>query len=288
MTKKLNFLLLLTMSMATVAFNSCSKDVPIAVTNINLDKQTLTLAIGDEYTLTATVTPEDATNKIVVWISSDENKAAVLDGKVIAKVEGEVTIMAKADNQTAVCIITVYDSFHDEGIIINGVKWATRNVSAPGTFAATPQDAGMFYQWNRRTAWPATGDVTGWDSNIPAGDVWEKANDPSPAGWRVPTLAEIQTLFNTNKVKMEWIDDIKGTKFTDKTSDNSLFLPAAGSRAYNDGTLYIVGTYGMFGRYWSNTQHGSGGAYSLAFVSIGAEWGSNGRIWGFSVRAVAE
>jgi len=39
---------------------------------------------------------------------------------------------------------------YDEGVVINGVKWATRNVAAPGTFAANPQDAGMFYQWNRK------------------------------------------------------------------------------------------------------------------------------------------
>jgi hypothetical protein len=37
----------------------------------------------------------------------------------------------------------------DLGVVINGVKWATRNVDAPGTFAESPQAAGMFYQWNR-------------------------------------------------------------------------------------------------------------------------------------------
>ena len=36
----------------------------------------------------------------------------------------------------------------DLGVVINGVKWATRNVAAPGKFATSPEDAGMFYQWN--------------------------------------------------------------------------------------------------------------------------------------------
>jgi len=40
------------------------------------------------------------------------------------------------------------DPYTDAGVIINGIKWATRNVDMPGTFAANPEDAGMFYQWD--------------------------------------------------------------------------------------------------------------------------------------------
>ena len=29
----------------------------------------------------------------------------------------------------------------DKGVVINGVKWATRNVATPGTFAANPEVA---------------------------------------------------------------------------------------------------------------------------------------------------
>jgi len=38
----------------------------------------------------------------------------------------------------------------ETGVVINGVKWATRNVDKPGTFVANPEDFGMLYQWNRR------------------------------------------------------------------------------------------------------------------------------------------
>ena len=76
----------------------------------------------------------------------------------------------------------------DEGVVINGVKWATRNIAAPGTFAATTEDAGMFYKWNNKKAWATIGDeVTDWDNSIYDGDAWVKSNDPSPAGWHVPT-----------------------------------------------------------------------------------------------------
>ena len=58
-------------------------------------------------------------------------------------------------------------SYQDEGVVINGVKWATRNVDKPGTFAANPENAGMLFQWNRRVGWSANdpmvnsnGDVT--------------------------------------------------------------------------------------------------------------------------------
>jgi len=181
----------------------------------------------------------------------------------------------------------VNSSTSDPGVVINGVKWATRNVDYPGTFAARPEDSGMFYQWNRKKAWPATGDeVIGWDSSILTGDTWEKTNDPSPAGWRVPTLDEIEKLLDTDKVSNEWTtqNGVNGRKFTDKTTGNSLFLPAEGYRSNDDGTLYGIGTSGG---YWGSAQSDSGGAYVLDFDSDDADWLSYYR-FGRSIRAVAE
>ena len=34
----------------------------------------------------------------------------------------------------------------DEGVVINGVKWATRNVDEFRTFAENPESVGKFYQ----------------------------------------------------------------------------------------------------------------------------------------------
>jgi len=52
-------------------------------------------------------------------------------------------------------------------------------------------------------------------------------------------LDEIKTLLDTTKVSNEWITEngINGRKFTDKVTGNSLFLPAAGCRAYGNGTI---------------------------------------------------
>jgi len=262
----------------------------IDVTAISLDKPSLTLVIGKDYTLTATVLPEDATDPTVAWTSSDNAIAAVADGNVTALSKGTAAIIARAGDQTAACVVTVTD-LPVSGVVINGVKWAICNVGKPGTFTARPEDAGMFYQWNRKVAWPATGDkVTGWVSSYPAGDTWAKSNDPSPAGWRVPTREELRKLLDVNKVSHEWttVNGIKGKKFIDKTTGNSIFLPAAGYRNYNDGLLTLAGWNGY---YWSNMKYGSDRAYALFAPGITVE---NTHVFdylsshGFNMRPVAD
>ncbi len=188
------------------------------------------------------------------------------------------------DDKDAVSITT------DQGVVINGVKWATRNVAAPGTFTSNPKDPGMFYQWNKKAAWPAAGkNVTGWNTTITESDVWEKANDPSPSGWRIPTLDEVEKLFDSDKVSSKWTtkNGVKGKKFTDKITGNSIFLPAAGCRSYEDGTLLGDGRSGYC---WSNWVHelDKTRAYSLYFYNDGAGSGSYSHINAFQVRPVAE
>ena len=183
----------------------------------------------------------------------------------------------------------------DKGVVINGITWATRNVDAPGTFAETPESAGMFYQWNRKIGWSATEPMinsngkTKWNSAIPKGSEWGKNNDPTPKGWRIPTEKERQSLFDTKQVSNEWTtqNGVTGRKFTDKSTGNSIFLPAAGYRLSGDGTLFSAGTYGG---YWSSTAYGRAmdAAYYLLFTSRHTGSGGEYRGSGLSVRAVAE
>ncbi|GHV35871.1 hypothetical protein FACS1894178_6350 [Bacteroidia bacterium] len=275
--------------LATAIFSACRK--PVEVTGVSLNKTTLSLVVGTSGQLTATVAPSDAADKSVTWTSSNTAVATVADGTVTAVAVGEATItVTTADGgKTANCnvTITIDPSTIDEGVVINGVKWATHNVDAVGTFASAPEGTGMFYQWNRKVAWAATGDVTGWDTSNPEGETWEKANDPSPAGWRVPTYDELRTLLDAEKVSSEWtiLNGVNGRKFTDIATGNSLFLPAAGHRLYSGGTLLSAGTSGY---YWSSTQDDSDYAYRLYFSSGYANTGFNGRSYGFCVRSVAE
>ena len=178
----------------------------------------------------------------------------------------------------------------DVGVVINGVKWATRNVDAFGTFAATPESAGMLYQWNRKKAWSATDEtVADWDTTYPSGWAWEKVNDPSPKGWRVPTAEEQRSLLDTDKVTSEWTtqNGVTGRKFTDKTSGKSIFLPAAGYRGGSDGTLLNAGADGG---YWDSVAYefNETGAYYLDFNSDDTNVYYANRRDGQPVRCVAE
>ena len=85
-----------------------SADIP--VTGITLSKETVSLSnIGDQVTITATVKPDNATNKGITWSSDDETVATVANGVVIAKGVGIAQITAtSADNKvTASCTVTV-------------------------------------------------------------------------------------------------------------------------------------------------------------------------------------
>ena len=80
----------------------------IEVTSVSLNKTSLTLEIGESEILTATVLPNNATDKSVTWTSSDQSVAIVANGKVTAVGSGIATITATVSNgKTAICRITV-------------------------------------------------------------------------------------------------------------------------------------------------------------------------------------
>lgn len=79
----------------------------VPVESIKLDKESLNLVEGAKATLTATVTPDNATDKTVTWTSSDEAIATVVNGEVTAVKEGTATITAKAGDKEATCKVTV-------------------------------------------------------------------------------------------------------------------------------------------------------------------------------------
>lgn len=77
---------------------------------MTLNKITATLAVGATETLSATVAPDDATDKSVKYSSSDETIATVtpVQGKVTGVKAGTATITVTTTNgKTATCEITV-------------------------------------------------------------------------------------------------------------------------------------------------------------------------------------
>ena len=83
----------------TVAPVTVTTSVPVvAVTSVTVSSKTLNLEVGQTRTLTATVTPDNATDKTVTWTSSNDKVATVVDGTVAAVGEGTATITATAAN----------------------------------------------------------------------------------------------------------------------------------------------------------------------------------------------
>ena len=80
---------------------------PTEVTSIKLNQTSATLYAGETVQLTATVSPENATNKTVTWSSSNTSIATVTNGKVTAVAVGSATITAQCGNVKAECTITV-------------------------------------------------------------------------------------------------------------------------------------------------------------------------------------
>jgi len=268
---------------------TCKKD--IQVTEVTLNTPSLTLAVGEMETLIATVFPHDATNKTVSWTSSNTDVAMITNGIVTAKGIGSstITVTTEEGNYTATCtvMVTVHST---EWVEISGVKWAKWNVDMPGTFAAKPEDAGMFYQWNRNVGWSSTdpiinsnGGIT-WDQTAAEGTTWERENDPCPTGWRVPTISELESLVDAGN---QWtmINDVNGRIFG--SDDHTLFLPAAGHRCINlVGGLHYVDTIGY---YWSSSIDVASYPYNLNFRDISATvLSGSGRSAGFSIRCVVE
>ena len=82
------------------------------VESVSLDKTSYEMTEGEEFTLTATIKPDNATNTNVTWSSSNTSVTTVSNGKVTAKKAGTTTITVKTEDggKTATCTVYVYNS----------------------------------------------------------------------------------------------------------------------------------------------------------------------------------
>ena len=161
----------------------------------------------------------------------------------------------------------------DKGIVINGIRWATRNVDAPGTFAESPESPGMFFQWNRRRGWNTVGEE---DWEVIRGRRWEAQNDPCPTGWRVPTSNELCSL---RDVDSKWIilNGINGRFFG--TYPHQIFLPTS---------RHTVSFGGWLGHYWSSSRAGAVRAINMTFCNHTVRCSQGFRPAVFTIRCVAK
>jgi uncharacterized protein YjdB len=102
---------------------TCNIEVePIQVTGISLSHENIEIEITDEFELQATISPEDATNKKIIWSSSDEKIAKVSENGLITGLgEGKTIITAKSEDggHTAQVNVTVN---------LKGIKLTQNNI----------------------------------------------------------------------------------------------------------------------------------------------------------------
>ncbi len=121
-----------------------------AVTGITLSSTELSIAVGEDVTLTATVSPESAKDTAVTWTVSDSNIATVTATGASttvhgAAVGGPVTVTATCGGKTATCSVTV----SDPSTVLKSALTATKSI-----------DVGTMESSVTRTA-TAKGDATG-------------------------------------------------------------------------------------------------------------------------------
>ena len=132
----------------------------IPVSFIKLDLTSLKLYVGDIAQLTATVGPNDATNKTVIW-SSETPSVATVDQKgfVTGVSAGTTKISAASGGKVATCTVIVsslavastdyvdeYGVNHGKGIAIGNAVWAPVNCG----YHKDDYKYGKLYQWGRK------------------------------------------------------------------------------------------------------------------------------------------
>lgn len=286
--------------------------VPVASIEMS---PTLELIAGRTSTLSATVSPSNATYKGLTWSSSDESIATVdATGKVTAVSIGKATITAYSADAatTGACEVTVKETatipnghdYVDLGLP-SGLKWASMNVGA-----TKPEGYGEYFAWgetepksdynwstykwcngyyNKLTKYCTQSSF--WDSSNPMDNktVLDPEDDAAHVNWggswRMPTDAEWTELLENCTWTWTTQNGVDGRLVKSKTNSNSIFLPAAGYRLAT--YLYTVGSYG---RYWSSSLYTDRPyyAYYVYFYSRNVFRDNLDRYYGFSVRPVTE
>ena len=170
-----------------------------------------------------------------------------------------------------------YHEYVDLGL---SVKWATCNLGA-----TNPEDYGDYFAWGETTAksnydWTtykwcngSYNTLTKYNTDLSCGTVDNKtmldlADDAAAQnwgyGWRMPTQAEWQELYDNTTSVWTTQNGVYGRLFTGTKPDYTgvtLFLPAAG---YRDGTsLYGAGSIGHF---WSGSLYSDNPNYACSML----------------------
>lgn len=214
------------------------------VTGVSLNKSSLTLNEKATAQLSATVSPSNATNKAVIWSSSEESVATVSSsGLVTAISEGQstITVTTVDGSKTATCVVKVEAPVLTPEAIDLGlsVKWASCNYGA-----TTKNVFGTELPWG---CVDASASVPSVDNIIKTN--YDVAHVKWGSDWRLPTEEEVTEL-------------IRGCEWETFTGNDGVAY-YRGTSNENKATIEIpVGESDTF--YWTGVKSGNGPSTLLA------------------------
>ena len=274
-------------------------DNSVPVESVTLDKHELTLSVNQQYQFTATVLPENASNKNVVWASSANSAKLYISstGQLTALQPCEATITVRCQANPMIydtCQVTVTGGSSDPGEEVvdlglpSGLKWRSMNVGA-----SKPEDYGDYFAWGETSPKASytnsnykyrSSDIYG-DGIGKKGTVLIPEDDAATVNvgsdWRTPKFSEWKEL----KEKCTWTwttrNGVKGMQVTGP-SGKSIFLPAGG--CYGSSVTYR----GTQGHYWSASYGSDIWAEDVEFMSTDVNYGLVDRCIGRSIRPVKD
>lgn len=298
-------------SIVTATVGSLSASCTVTVTSgsivpvqsISLNKTELTLQVGQQFELIATILPGNATNKQVSWASSarsyqlslaDNGLSCVIGA--LAECEATITVRS-ADNPAqlyATCKVTVTGGSSDPGEEVvdlglpSGLKWRGWNVGA-----SKPEEYGDLFAWGETSpkASYTNSNYKYRSSDIYGDGIGKKgktliAEDDAAtvnvgSGWRTPKISEWRELEEKCTWKWTTRGGVNGMQVTGPNG-KSIFLPAAG---YCGSSMTYRGSWGS---YWSSTYGNDDWAQAFEFRNEETSSALIDRVIGRSVRPVKD
>lgn len=271
-------------SSSTVTAVNCNIQQPIPVESVTISGNgvsdgKLSLKVGASAQLTATVKPDNATNKTVSWDSSDNSVAKVSDGKVTALKAGTATITATAGDISSSITVTVADvPVPVESVTISGdgVKDGKLSLksgaSAQLTATVKPDNA-----TDRKVTWTSsdssvanvmgTGVVT---AGSKAGTATIKATAGGKSASVTVTVSGPQDPYKELDAlaKAHASDLADGTYTVSTALKDGMLLDVAGSSKKDGGNVLIYTSNGGANQKW-RVSHDSKGYVTLSNANSG-------------------